>query len=228
MTSNKNSAVQLSPDAILHEDEWVVVVDKPSGLPTHMTRDPARDHLLRAVARLLEARDGAAPPLFAVHRLDVGTSGVVVLARKPEANLPLSEAFARRDVLKIYDAIVFAGDRAVEERFTVERYLKAKGRRTSVVRSGGKPSRTDFVLVERRGDRCLLEARPRTGRMHQIRIHLADSALPILGDALYGSRPAHADRLMLHARRVRLPHPSGKGELDVTAPTPDALKRALG
>jgi len=224
----KHGKVELRADAILFEDAWVIAVDKPSGLPTHATRDPNRDHLLAAVGRLLEARDGRAPELFAIHRLDVGTSGVVLLARTREANKPLAEAFAERRAVKRYDAVIFAGSREVPEHFEVERYLKVRGRRTEVVRSGGKPSRTGFSRTASRGERHLVEARPHTGRMHQIRVHLSDWGAPVLGDHLYGKRNAHADRLMLHARRLTLPHPSGEGELDIEAPTPEALQRALG
>jgi RluA family pseudouridine synthase len=219
--------VELEEASILHEDEWVVAVDKPSGLPTHATRDPERDHLLASVARLLQRRDGEAPELFAIHRLDVGTSGVVLLARRPEANAPLSRAFAERRVDKRYDALVFAGDGEIPETFEVKRYLKAKGRRALVVRSGGKPSHTVFERIAVEGERALLSAHPTTGRMHQIRVHLADRGTPILGDHLYGHRRAHAERLMLHAQRLSLPHPSGEGTLEIIAPTPVVFRRML-
>jgi RluA family pseudouridine synthase len=223
----RSPRVELEEASILHEDEWVLAVDKPSGLPTHATRDPTRDHLLASVARLLGRRGLEAAELFAVHRLDVGTSGVVLLARRPEANAPLSRAFAQREVDKRYDAVVFAGDEEIPPSFEVRRYLRAKGRRALVVRSGGKPSHTVFERIGAKGDRCLLSAHPTTGRMHQIRVHLADRGTPILGDHLYGHRRAHAERLMLHARSLSLPHPSGRGTLEIVAPTPAVFREVL-
>ncbi len=224
----RSRRVELEEAAILYEDAWVLAVNKPAGLPTHATRDPARDHLLASAARLLTRRGETAPELFAIHRLDVGTSGVVLLSRRPEANAPLSRAFAEREVEKRYEAVVWAGDRVIPEHFEVKLYLRARGRRSEVVRSGGKPSHTAFERLALAGDRAFVACRPTTGRMHQIRVHLAHFGAPILGDHLYGHRRAHADRLMLHARSLALPHPSGQGRLAIDAPTPEAFGALIG
>ncbi|RLB46046.1 MAG: hypothetical protein DRJ42_28570 [Deltaproteobacteria bacterium] len=221
--------VTLDEAAILHDDSFLIAVNKPSNLPTNETRNPDRDHLLAATARYLEERDGApSPKLFAVHRLDAGTSGVVVMPKGREANAALAKAFSERRVQKAYDAVVFDEEQGLPDTFTVESYLKAQGRRSVAVRAGGRPSRTEFRVIRRAGPRALVEARPTTGRMHQIRVHLADRDAPILGDHLYGNRDAHAPRLMLHARRLVVPHPEDGRELVLTAATPQALIDAVG
>lgn len=205
---------------ILYEDDWVIAVHKPSGLPTQGTVDPNRDHLVAALTRLLTARDGRVPYLGLHHRLDRDTSGIVILARAKKANRGLTDAFRDRLAKKTYWAL----SQKVEEpghaffkggKWEVDNHLARErgggSHRQRSVHSGGDKAQTDFVLLEVAGDRALVEASPRTGRTHQIRVHLSEGGLPILGDLLYKG-PGRVDgkkvgRVMLHAYRLVIPHP---------------------
>ncbi len=221
-------SVALTPRRILFEDDALLAVDKPSGLVSHATVDPARDHLVAALRRLLVARDGDAGHLSLIHRLDRGTSGVVVLSRDPAADGELGEAFRAKTATKTYLAIVRPRDDAAVVAQTIDAYLapaKGPGGRTAIVRAGGQPARTEVVPLARRDGLVLVQARPTTGRTHQIRAHLSHVGLPLLGDALYGVEEPDAKRLMLHAWRLELPHPRTGAPLAIEAPWPRAFRR---
>lgn len=232
--------VELGGDRVLWEDEFVMVVDKPSGLVTQATRDPDRDHLVAAVRRLLRSRGEDNPYVAVHHRLDVGTSGVVALAVDRAANKGLSEAFQNRRADKTYRAVVRAEDqgdgRQTGEVWTVENHLAEKRvdgtTRQVPVDSGGDWARTHFEVVDTGGQLLDVEARPETGRRHQIRAHLAGEGLPIVGDDRYGGPDRvggrEVERLMLHARRLRLPHPVEEGEtIVVESPLPGTFRGLL-
>jgi RluA family pseudouridine synthase len=170
------------------------------------------------------------PP--AVHqRLDRDTSGVVLFGVAPEANAELHRAFAERAVAKTYLALAAARPGDAPRRFRVAAPLgPARGGRGGV-RVGGegaRPAETEVDVVEVIGRACLVEARPLTGRKHQVRAHLAHAGLPILGDPLYGapSRPA-VPRLMLHASRLALRHPTTGTPLVLEAPLPQDFQSVL-
>lgn len=218
----------ITPRRILYEDADLLVVDKPPGLVSHATVDPARDHLVAAVSRWLRERDGQVGHLTLLHRLDRDTSGCVLLSRRAEHDAALAAAFAERRVDKTYLAIVEEQAGAPFPAGTTELRAplapgKGPGGRTLAVRAGGKPSRTLVRARLRREGRLLVEARPQTGRTHQIRVHLAELGFPILGDVLYGRVEADVKRLMLHARQLELEHPRTGQRLRVVAPHPRAF-----
>jgi RluA family pseudouridine synthase len=240
--------------AILYEDEAIIAVDKPAGLPTVPTADPSRPCLVRAVEAFL-AQAGRGPSTLGVHqRLDADTSGVVLFAKDPRANPALAAAFAEGAVEKSYDALTSRPARLPPSCWSVESALLPRGRAgMASVRVGGQPARTDFVLRAASARALLVQARPRTGRKHQIRVHLAEAGLPILGDPLYGpstrgapsrgpkdaasrargpARPAglpalRAGRLMLHARRLALRHPLTGASLVIESPWPPDFERLV-
>jgi RluA family pseudouridine synthase len=243
----------MTPAAVLYEDDAVLAVDKPVGVPTVPTADPSRASLVRLVEAFLE-REGRLLGALGVHqRLDRDTSGVVLFVKDPRANAALAEAFARREVEKTYDAVTVRPAREPKRAFTIERALVRRGRAGMGVappggegrgRDGEAPqdARTDVVVREIWPRALLLEVRPRTGRKHQIRVHLASAGLPIVGDALYGAlarsgprasdearagRAFEAGRLMLHARRLRLRHPLTGGPLEIESPWPADFRRAV-
>ena len=200
---------------VLHEDDALVAVAKPAGLAVIPERDGDPAASLR---HRLEAARGE--PLWVVHRIDKDTSGVVVLARSAAAHRWLNDAFAQRRVAKRYLAFA-AGDlpgaRTVDLALVEARRGKA---RPAGPGEPGKPSRTEFEAQARwrRGADAvtLVEARPLTGRHHQIRVHLRSLEAPILFDPAYGKRTlrgmldgAPCARLALHAAGLRVPRPDG-------------------
>ena len=208
----------VTPAAILFEDASLIAVDKPSGLPTVPTADPARPSLVRAVEAHL-ART-VAPKHLGVHqRLDRETSGVVLFVKDPRANAGLAESFAKHRIEKTYHAL------------TSEPRSRPLPRWRGTRPIGTQNATTEFSLVEVLEGALLVEARPRTGRKHQIRIHLAEAGMPVLGDTLYGAKTATAEasslRLMLHASRIALPHPLTGARLVIESPWPEDFRREV-
>jgi 23S rRNA pseudouridine955/2504/2580 synthase len=214
-------------DWILHEDEAVLVLDKPPGLAVQGGTRTAR-HLDGMLAALGEGRER--PRL--VHRLDRDTSGVLVVARTAAAAAALTRSFRRHRVEKLYWALVIG--RPPADRGTIDRPLAkrgGKGAERVATSDEGRPARTAYRVVAHAGRvASWLALQPLTGRTHQLRTHLAAIGTPILGDQKYGAaaaRPRGAPPgLMLHARELRLLHPAG-GTLEVTAPPSATLRAGL-
>lgn len=216
----------MSALTILFEDADLIAVDKPPGLPTVPTADPARPSLVRQLEAELRER-GFRGTLGVHQRLDRDTSGVVMFTKTPEANPGLARQFAAGEVRKTYLALVARPRRTLREAWSVESRIGrvGKGRMASVA-TGGQPARTDFRLVGRWPLALLVEARPRTGRTHQIRVHLAESGLPVLGDAVYGGVSRGAERSLLHAAVLELRHPVTGAPLRIESPLPAAFAAA--
>ena len=213
-----------SPESLpLFQDEALLVVSKPAGLPTLV------DGYHPEAPYLVGLLKGAYGPLWVVHRLDRGTSGVIVFTRTAEAHRALNRAFEKRQVLKTYHALA-QGDPTWESR-TVRLPLRADGdrrHRTIVDHKKGKPAETDLKVLERFHSHALLQAIPHTGRPHQIRAHLAALRHPLACDALYGGAPLEGlDRPALHAYSLKLPHPLSGEEIEFTALYPEDLDQAL-
>lgn len=232
-TDVDREAWKFTEAAILFEDEWIIGVNKPAGLPTQPTLDEARANLYALLQKFLRARDGADAYVGLHHRLDRDTSGAMVFTKKKAANAEIGRAFAEHLAKKTYLAIVANGGRALPDAWTVENYLgreKGKAGRMIAVRSGGDRAITDFRTLARVDGYSLVEAKPRTGRMHQIRVHLSEGCAaagpaPILGDRTYGGPANFAGktaipRVMLHAAALTFPHPITNLEISFTAPPP--------
>jgi len=203
--------------SILFEDADVVVVDKPEGLAAIPERRPQGDSLLESLQAQREEK------LFIVHRIDKGTSGVIVFARNAQAHRFLNDQFEARQVEKTYLALVHG--LVAEDTGRIDRALRQCGSgRVAVDPGRGKPSVTDFHVLERFASHTLVEAHPRTGRRHQIRVHLYHLGHPVAGDPLYGDPTLRTDfpRLMLHAQKLAFRLPSGT-DLTVEAPFPVIL-----
>lgn len=207
-----------APLQILYEDDCLIAVDKPAGMPSAPTRTAATGSAQDALARQLRQRDGRSEPLWAVHRLDTETSGVLLFAKRRTAAARLSAAFRDRDVDKRYLALV-AGHPATNGD-CIALPLRGDGRLARVA-PDGKPARTDWQVRRRNDATTLLAVHPHTGRMHQIRVHLQAIGHPVVGDRRYGG-PAAA-RLMLHAERIDFPHPTDGRRIEIRSAPPTPL-----
>lgn len=205
----------LMPDAplnILHLDDWLAVIDKPSGLLSVAGRGPEKADCVVARARALW------PEASEVHRLDQDTSGIIVIARDPETQRRLHALFAERTVDKRYVAVA-AGHIAADHGEIDLPLMKDWPNRPlqKVDHDHGKPSQTRWRVLERctiataEGELPVtrVELKPLTGRSHQLRLHLREIGHPILGDTFYAPPViiAAAERLLLHAAMIRFLHP---------------------
>ena len=198
---------RLPPFTVVHEDEDVVVVDKPAGLLTAPTPESDRNNL----ASLLARREGGAA-VHVVHRIDLETSGLLVFAKTEDANRVLSEKFRAHDLGREYLAVV-AGAFPDDVR-TVDRPV------------GGRRAVTHVAIEERLGARAtLLRCRLETGRTHQIRLHVLAEGHPVLGDPRYGGAPIspRPPRMALHATSLAFAHPRTAAPLAFTSPWPADL-----
>lgn len=227
---------ELPEPRVLHADEDLLVLDKPAGLATH----PTASRFRATVTWWLSQNDPDAEP---AHRLDVETSGVLVCGRSPAARRALKLAFAERRVSKTYRAVVEGRPEADTWRSDAPLGFDAASRVRLKMGPGGLPAETTFRTMRRGARRSVVEARPVTGRQHQIRAHLAFAGLPIVGDKLYGPDEnlflASLDRALTGAELARLGHPrqalhAQSVELDLeegprrfSAPWPEELERLL-
>jgi RluA family pseudouridine synthase len=208
---------------ILHLDDQMIVIFKPAGLsvlPEGWEQDA--NYLLKMLEEKYER-------LWVVHRLDKITSGVMVFARTADAHRALNGQFERHEVEKVYHAIV-EGNPLWEEKLCkmLLRTNVGHKHRTAVDHKRGKPAETHFKVLKRWQSQALLEARPLTGRTHQIRAHLYALGCPLLGDVLYGAvetdliaRPA------LHALSLSFVHPQSGERVSYIAPYPNDLQQLM-
>ena len=192
-----------SPLRVVYEDEDLVVIDKPAGLPTAATRQSAKhaaDALLRSEGRSY---------VGVLHRLDTETSGLVLFSKRRAVNAALQRALTSHEIERTYAAVVAGGVR------------KDEGRWSSPI--GGRPAATRFEVVERGARTTLLRLTLETGRTHQIRIHAAAAGHPVVGDVRYGG--PLAERMMLHAEALRLRHPRTGAAIELAAPFDRVFRR---
>ncbi len=212
------------PLETVYEDEDLVVIDKPAGMVVHPSPGHSSGTLVHALlgrGGSWSAAGGAARPGI-VHRLDKGTSGLIVVARNDVSHRALSSQLSDRTLSRTYLAIVrgLLKDDAGDLEGPIGRHPKER-KRMAVV-SGGRYARTRYQVVERRGGHTLVRCDLDTGRTHQIRVHLAALGHPVAGDDEYGGREPDAARPMLHAWRLRLRHPRTRAEMSFeVAPPPD-------
>lgn len=231
------------PLEVLHEDDDLMAVVKPAGMVVH----PAPGH---RSGTLINALLGKAPSLSAVggpsrpgivHRLDKDTSGIVIVAKSDTAHRRISALFARRAVRKTYLAVARGG--FDEEAGTWDSPIgRDRKDRKKISSRTGRPRAaiTHWRLLSRLEGAALLEIRPETGRTHQIRVHLAESGHPVLGDVIYGPKPRRGSsyhqaaatygfsgRLALHAWKLAFRHPSTGEDLLLEAPLPPVFREIM-
>jgi 23S rRNA pseudouridine955/2504/2580 synthase len=231
-----NAPVPGAEFAIVYEDTHLLVIDKPAGVAVH-----GGSGVSYGVIEQLRASRPQAKFLELVHRLDRETSGLLLLAKKRSALTHLHEQMREGTTDKRYLAMV-AGDwknPRQHVKLPLHKYTTADGERRVVVQAGGQEAHTVFNLLRKWQDYALLEAELKTGRTHQIRVHLASSGFPILGDEKYGDFALNKQlqkatdtrgalkRMFLHAYRITFQHPETGAPLTLTAPLPPECERFL-
>jgi 23S rRNA pseudouridine1911/1915/1917 synthase len=212
--------------AVVHEDDQLLVVDKPAGLVVH----PAAGNWSGTLLNGLLAHHRAAallPRAGIVHRLDKDTSGLMVVAKTLPAMTLLVRAIAAREVQRIYLALAHGVPSWRQLRIDAPIGRDPTARVRMAVVDDGKPARTDVECLQRGTEACALRCVLHTGRTHQIRVHLASRGHPLVGDVLYGGRPAFGlQRQALHATRLSFAHPSDGRMVAFESPLPPDLQAA--
>ncbi len=213
---------------VIYRDDWVVAINKPPGLAVQGGSGTSRhvDSMLGALQGIGGER------LRLVHRLDKDTSGVLLLANSAASATHLGASFRSRVAVKLYWGVTVGVPSPIDGQIDLS-LSKEKGRggeRVVAASPHGKRAATRYQVLETVGEKLALVAlMPTTGRTHQLRVHMAAIGTPILGDGKYGGRASFVDeleiesQLHLHARRIAVPHPSGKGTLDLTADLPEHM-----
>ena len=221
------------PLAILYEDAAVIAIDKPAGLVVHAGAGAHSgtlvNRLVHHFAALSQVGGDLRPGI--VHRLDKGTSGVLLVARSDSAHQALAAQFAARTVEKTYLALVHGRVRAETGRITkpIARDPVRRTRMTTRL-ANGRSALTEYRVLQRFEKFTYLEVRIGTGRTHQIRVHLASLGHPVAGDRLYGARlygALPAERIFLHAWRIAFASPATGKRVAVESPLPVDLRRWL-
>lgn len=214
------------PLSVLYEDEDILAVNKPYGMPTHPSQGHFSDTLANAVAYYYKEK--GRPFVFrAVNRLDGDTSGVVLIAKNRRAASLLSDALREGRVEKTYLALLSAIPEEANGRITS--YIRRKSGSVLLRESldektdGADYAETDYRVIGTGNGVALAEVRPKTGRTHQIRVHMRSIGCPLLGDYLYGKEEGF-HRQALHAKSLSFPHPTSGEYVTVTAELPDDMR----
>lgn len=218
-------------DRILYRDEALLILDKPAGQAVH-----GGSGVSLGIIEQLRAELPEEPFMELVHRLDKETSGVLVIALKRAALVELHRMLRDGEVAKTYLALATGAwrDALRNVRLPLRKYLTGEGERRVAVHADGQAAHTVFRLMRRHPGYSLLEAELKTGRTHQIRVHLAALGHPIAGDDKYGdaesnrcSKKQGLRRMFLHAARLAFRHPVSGAPLRIEAPLPEDLERFL-
>ncbi len=226
------------PLEILYEDEDLMAINKPAGIVVHPAPGNFTGTIVNAVLfHLGRVGEGLRPGI--VHRLDKGTSGVMVIAKNDQTLRSLSQQFKDRKTKKVYHALVFGSLRPKTGRIATAIGRDASHRRKFSSKTHfAREAVTQYRVLQEFSGLSLLEVRPETGRTHQIRVHLSENKHPIVGDTLYGAKSflssikdasalallESVDRPLLHAQSLKLTHPATRQEVSFESPWPQDLK----
>ncbi len=218
-------AADVSGIVIVHEDAYLVVIDKPSGLLTVATESEKTDTAFVRMSAHLAARNAGRP--FVVHRLDRDTSGLLLFARSTDVRDQLQANW--ESVTKTYLAVVEGAPESAAG--LVENYLtEGRDLRVRASKHPGKDAKravSRYTVRETRGKYSLVEVGLETGRKHQIRVHLAGLGCPVAGDKMYGATTDPVRRLCLHAWRLAFDHPFNGDRRELESPLPELLSRIV-
>ncbi|HEY5976692.1 MAG TPA: RluA family pseudouridine synthase [Solirubrobacterales bacterium] len=218
----------MSEPEIVHLDDEVAVVDKPAGLVVHPAPSHSGPTLVSELAQILGGGEDPERPGI-VHRLDKGTSGLLVVARSDGAHAALQQQVRDREVDRVYLAL--AGGRLGSRTGTIDAPIGRASRqrhRMAVSGAASREARTHFTVLELLAEETYLEARLETGRTHQIRAHFAAIGHPLSGDSTYGGEMRHGlQRQFLHAHHLAFTHPTSGDRLAFDSALPPDLEAAL-
>lgn len=232
LTNGESLAPEGPAVPVLVEDEHLAVIAKPAGVITHPTERRRTGTLVNRLLGMgmpLASAGGELRPGI-VHRLDAGTSGLMVVAKTDAAHRSLAAKMRAHEVHRRYLALVRG---ALEhDAFSIDAPLGRRAERIVVDRTEGREAETGIRVRERLGAATLAEATPRTGRTHQIRVHLSAVGHPILGDRAYGgggddAKALGLERPFLHSWRIAFDHPLTGDRVEAEEPLPEDLERAL-
>lgn len=221
---------------VIHEDDDILVINKPPGIPTHPSYGHDNDTVVNALlyyfkeSGSLSTIGGENRPGI-VHRLDKDTAGVLLVAKNNASHNRISKDFAERKVEKLYEAIVKGV--LIPKKGTIERPIRRseRNRKKFGTGEGGKLAVTAYEAIDSKNDTTWVRFRPKTGRTHQIRVHTASIGHPIVGDALYARKSSPVEYMALVAKELEITHPSSGKRMRFTAPYPKhflALGEILG
>ena len=219
---------QRMPLKIVHEDAALIVIDKPAGLVVHPGAGQPDRTLMNALLAHAPAL-AAVPRAGIVHRLDKGTSGLLVVAKTVESQASLVKQLADHRVRRVYLALV-QGDPPASGTIDAPVGRDARARTRMAVTHRGKPARTTYRVLERFGRAALVECRLETGRTHQIRVHFQHIRHPLVGDTVYRRGTRHGiafSRQALHAAELSLRHPASGETMSWRSPLPRDFKRLV-
>jgi len=242
VSSNQNFTIEPNESVtfgLRHEDDDLLVIEKPARVPTQPGKGHQDDTLLNGLFARYGAKLqnlGKARDFGLLHRLDRDTSGLLIVALRPAAYDALREQFHARTIRKYYWAICSGApgdERGVIKMSVTETdggHEKSNRQKLAHISRTGKPAVTAYRVLDKCEHGCLIEARPITGRLHQVRVHLDAIGCAILGDKFYGPKRTRgaAARLMLHSHRLVFAHPSTGATIDVRTAWPRDMKRMLG
>ena len=213
------------PLSVLFEDEFLIVLDKPAGVVVHPTYKNTSGTLLNAVLWRMGDRAGTQPGILT--RLDKDTSGLVVIALTSALHASMQRDGAAGRIRKEYLTVVTGTPDPPSGRIVLPLGRDTADRRRVVVRDDGQPCETVYEVLSQRDGRAVVRCELVTGRTHQIRVHLAASGWPVVGDRVYAPATDLIARQALHAWRVTLPHPVTRQSLTLEAPVPEDMKLLL-
>ncbi|MCX5799394.1 MAG: RluA family pseudouridine synthase [Proteobacteria bacterium] len=238
------------PLNILYEDEYILAIDKPKGMVVHPSFGHKEGTLVNAVLSYLmkqetevrrQKSEVSLNPQFEfrnpqlhmrpgiVHRLDKGTTGVILVAKDAKTQDMLSSLFKERKVQKTYRAIVEG--MVKKENGIIEGNIgrhQTDRKKMALLKAGGREAVTGFKVIQRLNGFTYIEAYPKTGRTHQIRVHLSHTGHPVVGDEIYGKKAKKiADRPLLHAYRIEFRHPVKDRALLIEAPVPEDMEEFI-
>jgi 23S rRNA pseudouridine1911/1915/1917 synthase len=210
------------PIAVVYEDESLIAIDKPPGMVVHPTYKNWSGTLLNGLLWHVRGRAGIEPSI--VTRLDKDTSGLVLVALKPELHAHIQRDAAAGRVRKEYLAVVRGTPDPARGSIELPLARSPEDRRLVIVTAAGQHSQTDYEVLSTVDGYSLVRCELVTGRTHQIRVHLAARGWPVAGDPTYGEAHPALTRQALHAWRVTLPHPLTRELLQLEAPVPHDLR----